>query len=244
MKSLAALLMVQVLGYGVSAQPNSVISNPDALIDLVMFADAPGVRDTVLLKNYSGKLDWRKMDDWNFTSQHEDYELFTYRVLHSKKAIKTIATFESTTGTGQFAKLLQIEVTDSSYHFVKLIAGGDRCNGATVANSYKLKGKTLTYDVLLTPQGMMNILEGLPLTDYFSDCMTCCSGKARYKFNLATGKEEFIHVQLTDTFEIADQFDAVYMEYLNEGKQVLDSKEFTEFAKTILLQIVEDNTRK
>ena len=244
MKRTATLLISMSLLFQVSAQNNNKLSNPEALIELVMFADLPGFRDSISFNVYTNKLDWSEKDGWNFTNQHEDYELFAYKVIYSKNATQTMASYESTNGTGQFARLFQVGATDSTYHLIKLIAGGDRCNGAPVANSYKLIDQTLTYSVLITPEKMMNLLGKIPLTNYFSDCMVCCVGEAFYNVNLATGKEEFMHVLLTETLDIHDQFDVAYMERVNQEKRQLNRDELTEFIREVLKQINTYNAKK
>ena len=53
-----------------------------------------------------------------------------------------------------------------------------------------------------------------------------------------------LSLHLAEPIEIQSQFDAVYMQYLNEGKQELSKKESTEFVMSVLSQIVEDNRRE
>lgn len=244
MKPLGIVCLLTLLVLKLCGQTPSTIQNPEAITQLTMFSDAPGIMDKVYLDGDQEKHEWKKKEGWIFSNEIDEYVLFGFNVVSSNQELMTLLTYENTEGSGEFAKLLQIEVTDNAYTLTNVIAEGDRCNGAVDLNNYDLDDNVFTYRVLITPHRIMNLLDQVPLSGYFDDCMVCCCGEAIYQVNLETGDKEFIKVLLTDTLEINNPFDKVYMDYVNKGSVELSRNRLTLFVKEVLSGIIEDNKKE
>ena len=235
------LIMLQaiLISINMSAQSSIKIHHPDALLELEARTVLLGSSGSVLFKDHSNNLHWDEKDGWFFTKEVEGLVMFAYKVIYSQDRIKTLATIESSTGSADFTDLIQIEVTDSSYEHIRLIAGGDRCHGSVNPNYFAIQDNSIVYGVQLTPNGMMNLLsetEADPYNPKYDDCMICCVAEARYQTNLSTGEKVLQEVHLTHGFDksLDDKFTLVFKRYVDEKHVILNREELSDFVREVI----------
>lgn len=106
-----------------------------------------------------------------------------YKYLGEYRGLKAVELIENGGGTGMFTsvQLLRAE-NDGTLRVIQTLAGGDRCNGG-IASAF-MSGRTLVYDVNLTPYDFVSVAEynpkNLQAYDDLDACAVCCYGTLRY----------------------------------------------------------------
>jgi len=124
-----------------------------------------------------------------------------YEVLSSRHGIFLLRYLWSGGGTGYFSGLITVALEETRLTRRHHITGGDRCNGGLVEAS--VKGTVLSYAVQVTPFDMLQLTQagkGLGLTAYedLESSASSCFARARYRYDLPTGKESLVAVELND----------------------------------------------
>lgn len=106
-----------------------------------------------------------------------------YKFLGDYRGLKAVEIIENGGGSGVFTsvQLLRPEA-DGSLRIIQTLAGGDRCNGG-IAEAF-MEGKTLVYDVNLTPFDFLTEAKynpkNLQAYDDIDACAVCCYARLQY----------------------------------------------------------------
>jgi len=186
-------------------------------------------KNAISIKDCEANWKWEINDGWNICKE----ERFAYKIEYNEGNSYVINTFFSSTGTGEFTHLFLLEIKDGTFNLIESIAGGDRCQYGLISEEVEFKDNLIYYSELITPFHLMSWTgHDLPFGSY-DDCMICCCGAAKYKYNPISKEKEFIGIELLlDEIEGNDNFSKTYNLFLQKGKKFLQEKEIIEFIKS------------
>ncbi len=176
---------------------------------------------------------WKVNNGWNISTEKG----FAYKIEYKDNNTYIINTYYSSSGSGEFTSLLFLEKKKDTFELIDSIANGDRCQYGLLTENVEVKDDLIYYSVLITPFHLMSWTgRDLPF-DSYSNCMVCCCGAAKYKYNPKLKQKEFVEVELLlEGLKGDDSFSNTYNSYINQGKRVLSKNDIKEFIK-----LVEDN---
>ena|SRR5690554_1420582 len=173
---------------------------------------------------------WEINDGWNICKEKG----FAYKIEYTENNSHIINTFYSSSGSGEFTSLFFLETKENTFELIESIAEGDRCQHGLFSEDVELKNNMIYYSELITPFHLMSWTgRDLPF-DSYADCMVCCCGAAKYKYNPVSKKKEFIGIELLfDEFEGDNSFSKTYNSFIKQGKRILDENDIKEFIKLV-----------
>jgi len=181
-------------------------------------------------KDCNEKWTWEQKERWNICKEQR----FAYRIEFNEENLYVINMFYSSTGTGEFTNLVSLEIKDGVFTLIESIAGGDRCQHGLISEEIEYKDNHIFYSELITPFHLMSWNgRKMPFGSY-DDCMICCCGAAKYKYNPISKEKEFLGIELLlDEIEGDDNFSKTYNLFLQKGKKILQEKDIIEFIKSV-----------
>jgi hypothetical protein len=184
----------------------------------------------VNLKDCEENWSWEINHGWNICKEKG----FAYKIEYSENNSYIINTFYSSSGSGEFTHLFFLDTKKNTFELIESIAGGDRCQNGLISEDVESKDNLIYYSQLITPFHLMSWTgRDLPFNSY-DDCMVCCCGAAKYKYNPASKKKEFIGIELLlDELEGNDSFSKTYNSFIKQGKRILDKNDIKEFIKLV-----------
>lgn len=176
-----------------------------------------------------------------------------YRVVGHLQKSFIVETVSSGGGSGSFTNILQVKRQDASLE-VRVLDGGDRCNGGI--SDVIQKGAILTYHKDVTAGDFLQLSHYNPYhlkayTD-LSACAACCVAQAKYQYSLqhetSPGKPEkkLLSVDFGKTLLAFDDsqntldscFAREVVAYQKAGKQVLDQAALQQFMRTFTARCI------
>lgn len=218
-KSNHLLTLVSILFFQASYCQSSDFSKyAIALSEITTFADNPGFKDEVILKSSSKDIEWVTGEDgYNYTVDIEFIRVFGYKVLFESDNNLIIGVYYDSEGSTTYTYLLYVTTTETKLVLNQVIGGGDRCHNAVLLEDVEVVNKQLIFSSLITPNKLMNWYSESDEATNFEDCLTCCIGFAKFKYDLMKKTLEFESITLIE--EVLEEDTAVkktYDEFVQE----------------------------
>jgi hypothetical protein len=183
-------------------------------------------------KNFFG-FEWRNSE---FPTPGYSY----YQAFPAKQKHFWLYTINNGGGTGSFTNInLFNRINDDTFE-IKLIDGGDRCNGGI--DNVTDKNGTLTYSKNLTGYDLLAMVHQnskVKAYDNLAACAICCIATVSYELN-ENLQPKFQYVELghhTKSEEMPEQgnmqncFNNLILSYVKSGKNKLDEKQLSALAE-------------
>jgi len=160
-----------------------------------------------------------------------------YRFYPAGKSAFWIYAINNGGGSGVFTSILQIERRDVNTLAVKLIDGGDRCNGGL--ENVSVNNDIMSYSVNLTAFDVIALDNSdikLKAYEDLASCAVCCVAKAQYSLN-ADDKPVFEGIKFEKYASINEMpeqgslqgcFNKLSFEYINKNDMALNQDQLHE----------------
>src|SRR5690554_308396 len=170
-----------------------------ALSKLTTYADLPGFKEEVIIEEEDGYINWESTeDDFVYTEDIDNIEIFAFNTVSSTDDIFIVNIYYSSTGTAELSYLMKVQALDNKLILKEIIAGGDRCQKGV--KDVKVEDDTLFYSHYITTHHLMTWGNN-EINDYLlHNCMVCCIGFVRYKYDLKSSTNEFSRLVLIEEY--------------------------------------------
>lgn len=224
------LCLLSLFGCSSENKPTISIEHAECLFLYTVGGVPDREGNVVNVSECDEKWTWVQREGWNICEKQG----FAYKIEFNKDDLYVINMLYSSTGSGEFTNLILIDIKDDVFTLIDTIAGGDRCQHGLVFNEVEYKDNQIYYSEFITPFHLMSWNgRNLPF-DAYDDCMICCCGSAKYKYNPLTKVKVFLNVELLlDELKENDSFSKTYNLFLKRGTKILEKNDIDEFINKV-----------